>query len=430
VQKHALVIGGGPAGLMAAEVFATAGLRVTLVDRMRTPGRKFILAGRGGLNLTHSEERNAFLSRYEPKNSILENAIDAFPPSAFRAWVAGLGENTFVGTSGRIFPVSLGATPLLRAWLDRLQRLGVEFKTEHRWTGWVPRSGTGQPGHGERGHGERGHGEHGHSFTHVRTNDEILISPDVAVIALGGASWPRTGSDGLWVSAIESQGVSVSKLQASNCGYLVAWSQHFALRHAGKPLKNVSITVDSITRRGEVMLTQSGIEGGLIYSFGQELRGLFAKSIPSAVSISIDLRADVTLRALTLSLSKLRGSQSTSTWLSKRAHLSPQGIGLLREFGNQIEGAPDEIAAQIKGVKIPLVGPTLIDRAISTAGGIDLEQLNDSFMLKPSPGLFVAGEMLGWDAPTGGYLLQACVSTGYAAAHGALQWLDANPHLP
>ena len=392
---------------MAAEVLAVGGHAVVVVDRMRTPGRKFTLAGRGGLNLTHSESPDVFLARYEPSDKKLDEAIRAFPPSSLRAWAAELGEGTFVGTSGRVFPDSFGAIPLLRSWLDRLARQGVTFERELEWTGWEGRTGSQRLRH---------------HFTHARTAVVSEMAPHVTVVALGGASWPGTGSTGSWVEAFRAHDVAVSDLQPSNCGYRVSWSDHFRSKNAGKPLKNVALTVGGVRRRGEIMITDSGVEGGLVYASGAALRAAIRNG--TGIETELDLRADVSVKTLAKSLSSPRGSQSMSTWLQRRAHLSTVGVAVLREFFPDLPSEPGELARAIKQVPLYLDGPVDMERAISTAGGIAFEELNERFMLNRAPGLFVAGEMLNWDAPTGGYLLQASLSTGHAAGQGAVEWLS------
>ncbi len=414
--SKAFVIGGGPAGLMAAEVLATSGLHVTVVDRMRTPGRKFILAGRGGLNLTHSESVDALIRRYSPSSEHLVTAIRAFPPMALRAWAAGLGESTFVGSSGRVFPESFGATPLLRSWLERLTRAGVVFERESRWLG-ITTDDTGST-------------KQHHRFLDTRSNEEWDVDADVTILALGGASWPRSGSDGQWVALLREHGITVEELLASNCGYRVHWSDHFRVLHAGQPLKNVSVTVGTTTRRGELLVTDTGFEGGLVYALGSDLRSMAAGSGALATDVAIDLRPDVSAEALTAELEKPRGSQSTSTWLSKRAHLTPTATALVREVSRTLPTDPGTLARLIKTIPVHLEGPQSIDRAISTAGGISFDEVSENFMLTKLPGVFVAGEMLNYDAPTGGYLLQASMSTGQQAGVGAVQFLSTSNPMP
>ena len=409
VSLQALVIGGGPAGLMAAETLAVNGHEVVVVDRMRTPGRKFILAGRGGLNVTHSESLELLLTRYTPDHDRVRTAVQAHPPSTLRAWVAGLGEDTFVGTSGRVFPESFNATPLLRAWLDRLIRMGVVFEKELTWRGF-----------------DEIEGRITHRFERSRTKEEVTKSPASTVFALGGATWPGTGSDGTWVEEFRRHNVHVAALVASNCGFRVEWSDVFRQKHAGMPLKNVALTVSGLRRKGELLITETGIEGGLAYASGHDIRVVLRAG--DGADVEIDLRADVSVKSLVQSLSAPRGSQSTSTWLHKRAHLSGAAIGLLRESTDVLPAEPGDLARLIKAVPLHIDGPTGLARAISTAGGIDLDETTEQLMLRKCPGVFVAGEMLDWDAPTGGYLLQASWSTGIVAGVGASDWLTARSH--
>lgn len=355
------VIGGGPAGLMAAEVLAMGGAAVTVVEQMPSVGRKLLLAGRGGLNLTHSEPLDAFLDQYGSARPRLESAVRAFGPEELRAWCAGLGQEPFVGSSGRVFPAGFRATPLLRAWLRRLGELGVDIRTRTEWDGRL--EGT-------------------------------------TVLALGGASWPRTGSNGRWTSLLD---VDITPLQPANCGFIVAWSSVFAQRYAGTPLKDVRVTFEGTSTRGDVVVTRAGIEGGPVYA----LSGALRDACPGAV-LHIDLRPDVDDLRLTR-----RPKDSRSSAL-RRAGFAPVVAALLRETGG----------SDPKHVTLRLEGTQPIDRAISTAGGIAFAEIDDTFMLRRHPGTFVAGEMLDWDAPTGGYLLQATFSTAVAAARGALAWLD------
>lgn len=361
---------------MVAEVLATAGVAVTVYERMPSVGRKLLLAGRGGLNLTHSEPLDAFLDRYGPARPRLAAAIEAFDPDALRAWAAGLGEEPFVGSSGRVFPAGFRATPLLRAWLRRLDELGVEIRTRHTWTGW----------------------------------DDAA---DATVLALGGASWPRVGSDGAWVDTITGAGIDVVPLRPANCGFVVAWSDTFRNRFAGTPLKNIALTFGAVTVRGDAMVTRSGIEGGAVYAVSAALRD--AIDAGDDVVLTVDLRPDVSEDALRERLGRGRERDSMSSAL-RRAGFPPVAIGLLRETGLTGEHA--------KAVPVRLTATQPIARAISTAGGISLDEIDDTFMLRKRPGTFVAGEMLDWEAPTGGYLLQATFSTAVAAANGVLAWLS------
>ncbi|THD65490.1 MAG: TIGR03862 family flavoprotein [Bradyrhizobium sp.] len=398
------VIGGGPAGLMAAEVLAQGGAKVTVYDAMPSVGRKFLLAGRGGLNLTHSEALPVFLARYGAALPQLAPAIEVFPPDALRAWSEALGQPTVVGSSGRVFPQAFKASPLLRAWLRRLDASGVQFALRHRWTGWD---------------------SDGHlSFA---TPDGIRTAEArAAVLALGGASWPRLGSDGAWVETLAANGVKISPLRAANCGFTVAWSDIFRDRFEGQPLKGVALTFGSHTVRGEAVVTRSGIEGGAIYALSANLREAILAT--GQATLQIALRPDLAANDLVARLTTSRGKQSVSNWLRKAAHLSPVAIGLLQEVavvsGVSLSSlSPPALAGLINAVPIRLTGTAPIARAISTAGGIPFGELDADFMIRRLPGTFAAGEMLDWEAPTGGYLLQASFATGAAAGRGALKWL-------
>ena len=395
------VVGGGPAGLMAAEVLATAGCRVTLFDRMPSVGRKLQLAGRGGLNLTHTEPLDLFLDRYAGARSQLEPAIRAFGPMALRAWSTGLGQRAVVGTSGRVFPESFRATPLLRAWIARLLDLGVELRTRHTWSGW---DAAGALTFAEDGHPP--------------------FRADATVLALGGASWPRTGSDGGWTAVLAGAGVRITPLRPANVGFTVAWSDHFRDRFGGTPLKNIALSAEGESVRGEAMITATGIEGGAVYAVGRVLRQRLERR--GRAEVHVDLRPDLTVDELTRRLAQhRRPKDSRAAILRRAAGLTPVAAGLLREVHGppKPDERPPALARAIKDVVLPLTGTQPIDRAISTAGGVALDEVDERFMLRRRPGTFVAGEMLDWEAPTGGYLLQATCSTAVAAAHGAGEWL-------
>lgn len=389
---------------MAAEVLARGGARVTVYDAMPSAGRKFLMAGRGGLNLTHSEPLPDFLPRYREAMQHLRAAVEAFPPDALRDWSAALGQLTFVGSSGRVFPKTFKASPLLRAWLRRLNATGVQFAFRHRWTGW---DAAGR--------------------LQFQTPDGALaIAPSATVLALGGASWPRLGSDGAWVDCLAVKGVAISKLRPANSGFTVAWSELFRDRFEGQPLKGVALTVGAHTVRGEAMITRGGIEGGAIYALSAELREAVL-GIGQA-TLTIALRPDLDADALTTRLSGTRGKQSLANFLRKAAQLSPVGIALMQEAaiasGRSLAAlAPAELAHLVNAIPVQLTAVAPIDRAISTAGGIAFDELDDHFMLRKLPGTFAAGEMLDWEAPTGGYLLQAAFATGAAAGRGVLAWL-------
>ncbi len=402
--NEAAIIGAGPAGLMAAEVLAQGGARVTVYDAMPSAGRKFLMAGRGGLNLTHSEKLPQFLARYREAAPRLAAAIEAFPADRLREWSEALGQPTFVGSSGRVFPKAFKASPLLRTWLRRLDAAGVQFFFRHRWTGWD----------------ERGR-------LLFRTPDGArAVDARATVLALGGASWPRLGSDGTWTETLAAKGVTISPLRPANSGFTVAWSDVFRSRFEGQPLKGVALIFGPHMARGEAIVTRIGIEGGAIYVLSAELREAIASSGHAILRIA--LRPDVETVELSARLSAPRGKQSLSNFLRKAVQLSPVGIGLLQEAamasGKSLSSlSAASLAELINAVPIKLDGTAPIARAISTAGGISFDELDADFMIRRLPGIFAAGEMLDWEAPTGGYLLQAAFATGAAAGRGALKWL-------
>jgi uncharacterized flavoprotein (TIGR03862 family) len=401
-KTTAAVVGGGPAGLMAAETLAAAGVSVTIYDRMPSLARKFLMAGRGGLNLTHSEEMSRFLRRYGAAAERLRTAIAAFTPADLRAWCEGLGEATFVGSSGRVFPQSMKASPLLRVWLRRLDAQGVQVRPRHRWTGW---DAQGRLLFADA---------QGHTHT---------VAVDVTLLALGGASWPRLGSVGEWIDILRRDGIAVNPLRPANCGFLVAWSELFRSRFAGQPLKRLSLSFGSMSVRGEAMIADYGLEGGGIYALSAPLRD--AIEAEGTAVLTLDLLPDVSVHELTYKLATPRGKQSLPNFLRKTARLSPAAIGLAQEVskGKLVALAPDAMARTLKTLPVKLTGVAPIARAISSAGGIAFSAIDEHYMLRRRPGVFVAGEMLDWEAPTGGYLLQACLATGKAAGEGALAWL-------
>ena len=385
------VIGGGPAGLMAAQVLSAAGRSVTVYERMPSLGRKFLMAGRGGLNLTHSEAFRPFLGRYGAAGKALKPMLEAFTPADMVAWAEDLGQPTFVGSSGRVFPRSLKASPLLRAWLARLDAQDVTFRTRMAWTGWTADGAL--------------------AFETGET-----VRPGAAILALGGASWARLGSDGAWAPVLAGQGVALAPFEPANSGFTVDWSPVFRERFAGQPLKAIAVTHGRRTVRGEAVVAGYGIEGGAIYALSSDLRAAIAAA--GATTLEIDLRPDLSLEQLAARLDRPRGGQSTATFLRKAANLSPLEINLLREAHGL--ALPADLAAAIKRAPLNLTGSQGLARAISTAGGVRLDAVDEHLMLKARPGVYVAGEMLDWEAPTGGYLLQACFATGAAAARAVL----------
>jgi len=402
--NNVAIIGAGPAGLMAAEVLAEGGAAVTVYDAMPSVARKFLMAGRGGLNLTHSEELNAFISRYREAAPFLDAAIRAFPPRRLREWCEALGEPTFVGSSGRVFPESFKASPLLRAWLRRLDARGVRLALRHRWTGW---DGQGR-------------------LLFETPDGPHVVEANATVLALGGASWPRLGSDGTWTQILVAKRVAITPLRPANCGFTVAWSNIFRDRFEGQPLKAIALSFGDRMVRGEAVITRDGIEGGAVYAQSAELREALVQS--GEATLQIALRPDLSANDLVTRLSAPRGKQSLSNVLRKTLQLPPVAIGLLQEAaitaGRRLASLPAaELAALVNAVPVKLTGTASLARAISTAGGVAWDELDADFMIKRLPGVFAAGEMLDWEAPTGGYLLQASFATGVAAGRGVLKWL-------
>jgi uncharacterized flavoprotein (TIGR03862 family) len=394
------VVGGGPAGLIAAEVLGSSGLTVTVYDQMPSVGRKLLMAGRGGLNLTHSEDFERFVTSYAEAQPRLRPLIEVFRPEDLRAWCEGLGQETFVGSSGRVFPKAFKASPLLRPWLSRLERLGVRFALRHRWQGWD---------------------EEGHLVFSESTGQTVRTKPDATILALGGASWPRLGSDGSWTALLSERGVPVSPLRPANMGFTLPWSEVIRSRFEGEPLKRIALTFEDVTVRGEAIITADGIEGGAVYALSARLRDAIQRH-GSAV-LHLDLRPDFSVEAVEKRLHIPRKGQSASTFLRKAAGLSPLGIALLREVSPALPVEPKALARLIKAVPLTLTGTKSLERAISSAGGVPFSELDAHLMLHRMPGVFVAGEMLDWEAPTGGYLLQASFATGIAAAKGVLTHL-------
>ncbi|MFT0860102.1 NAD(P)/FAD-dependent oxidoreductase [Ancylobacter sp. G4_0304] len=398
-RRNVAIIGAGPAGLIAAQVLAEAGCRVSVYERMASPARKFLIAGRGGLNITHSESRETFLARYSGARDWLAPMLDAYPPARLRALVEGLGEPTFIGTSGRVFPKSFKASPLLRAWLGRLGALGVTLETRHDWCGWTLEGG----------------------LRFATPQGEHVVSADVVIFALGGASWPRLGGDGSWVTPFREAGVSVIPLRPSNSGARILWSEFFRTRHAGQPLKRIALIAGGVRVRGEAMITDSGLEGGAVYELSARLRD--EAEWDGTAKLTVDLRPDLDEAELAARLAATRKGESMANRLRKAAALSPAASALLREAGRDLPAEPQALAARIKAVPLAVEGLAGLERAISSAGGVTRSALGPELMSNALAGQFVAGEMLDWEAPTGGYLLQGCFATGYAAACGALRHL-------
>ncbi len=398
------MIGGGPAGLMAAQAAASSGAQVDLFDAMPSVGRKFLLAGRGGMNITHAEGYQSFVTRYGRQSHRLRPALDQFGPQQVRDWVHGLGVDTFVGSSNRVFPTDMKAAPLLRAWLHRLRESGVQFHMRHRWTGW-------QDG----------------QLAFDTPDGPRLLAFDAVILALGGGSWARLGSDGAWVPLLQAQGVTVEPLAPANCGFDVDWSAHFSSRHAGEPLATVAITatdIDGLTikRQGQFVITAGGVEGSLIYALSAALREQIARD--GSATIWLDLVPDFSAERVFDEVTRPRGARSMSSHLQSRLGIKGVKSGLLRECVSAADFAdPEKLARAIKLLPVILTRPRPIDEAISSAGGVSFEDIDGS-MLRAMPGVFVAGEMLDWEAPTGGYLLTACLAGGKAAGEQAVAWLE------
>ncbi|MEN5084207.1 TIGR03862 family flavoprotein [Bosea sp. TWI1241] len=406
VTAEIVIVGAGPAALIAAERLAQAGRSVVLIERMASPARKFLLAGRGGLNLTHSEPLERLLARYGAARPWLEPALNAFPPQALRDWADGLGAESFVGSSGRVFPRAMKASPLLRAWLARLAGLGVRMRTQWRWTGWTADGALG----------------------FATPEGEARLRPAAVLLALGGASWPRLGSDGAWQALLAAKGVAIAPLRPANAGFTVAWSPLMRARFAGQPLKRIALAFAGESVRGEAMIDAGGIEGGAVYALSAPLREAIARD--GTAVLAVDLRPDLSAEALAQRLAKRRPGESLSNHLRKAAGLAPVAIALLRESADgPPPQEPEALAAAMKQARLTLTGIAPIARAISSAGGVRAEAVDADFMLKALPGVFVAGEMLDWEAPTGGYLLQGCFATGVAAAAGIARRLDAGETL-
>ena len=400
------VIGGGPAGLMAADVLVRGGARVDVYDAMPSVGRKFLLAGRGGLNLTHGETFDTFVARYGTNGPTIGRWLRALGPNDVRAWAHDLGIETFVGSSGRVFPTQMKAAPLLRAWLQRLRRAGVGFHVRHRWVGW-----------------------RNDALLFATPDGERMVDVDASVLALGGGSWPRLGSDGAWLETLQARGVPIARLQSANCGFDVSWSEHLRSQFAGHPLKSVAVAFSDasgtrIEQRGEFTITHTGVEGSLIYALAAPLRDAIAAR--GAVVIEVDLAPDRSNERLANELSRPRGARSWSSHLQRTIGLRGVKAALLHErLGRQAFDDIERLVRTIKALPMRLDATRPLAEAISSAGGVMFDGLDERLMITQLPGVFCAGEMLDWEAPTGGYLLTACFASGHIAGAGALQWLTA-----
>ena len=402
MKKSIAIIGGGPAGLMAAEILSQNDVTVDLYESMPSLGRKFLMAGKSGLNLTHAEPYHTFITRYGDKQKQIETHLNHFKPDDLLAWVKGLGIETFIGSSGRIFPKEMKASPLLRAWLKRLQANGVTFHTRHHWKGWKEKF-----------------------LIFDSPAGFIKIKPDATILALGGASWPKLGSRGEWVLWLVEAGISIEPFYPANCGFIVNWSKHFSEKFHGHPMKSVVLSFKDFKQKGDFVLTRTGMEGSLIYAASAKLRDALA-STGTAV-LALDLAPDISREKLMVALAKSRGSRSLSSHIKKTTHLSDAKIALLYEFFSKEDLVKiEKLADAIKALHIPLSAISSLEIAISSAGGVHFEDLNDNLMLRKMPGIFCAGEMIDWEAVTGGYLLTACFATGRAAGNGALNWLRSN----
>ncbi|GAB2179152.1 TIGR03862 family flavoprotein [Dongia sp. agr-C8] len=392
ISTDIAVIGAGPAGLMAAEFLSARGFKVAVFDAMATPGRKFLMAGRGGLNLTHSEPLPQFVARYADRADQVAPWLERFSPADLRGWADGLGAATFIGSSGRVFPKAMKASGLLRNWLRRLGEAGVDFRLRHRWIGFE---------------GDR-----------LRFDGEVRsVAARAAVLALGGASWPKLGSDAGWTPILAARGVAIAPLKPANCGFEIAWSAHFRARAAGQPLKNIALSIGGGEPvLGEMVVTQHGIEGGAVYAVSAALRD----RLPAV--LMLDLKPQLDLDTLTRRLAERRKGRSLSAWLTAELKLSPIAYSLLREVKETVPDAPGALAALIKALPLKIDGIRPIAEAISSAGGVAFDAVDKHLMLRAIPGVFVAGEMLDWEAPTGGYLLQGCMSSAAVAAVGAAEW--------
>lgn len=404
MKKSIAIIGGGPAGLMAAEVLSEHNLQVNVYDSMPSFGRKFLMAGKSGLNITHSESYEKFVTRYGERQKEIKSHLKNFTAEDVRAWAKELGVETFVGTSGRVFPKEMKASPLLRMWLKRLQENGVKFFTRHHWKGWE-----------------------NDYLIFDSPNGEIKIKPDATVLALGGASWSKLGSSGEWSSWLSEAGVKVEAFRPSNCGFVVDWSNHFREKFHGHPIKSVTLSFEDFKQQGEFIVTKTGVEGSLIYAASSKLRDSIQST--GSAALQLDLAPDSSREKLIHALAKPRGSRSMTSHIEKTIGLKGVKVGLLYEFVSKEDFANiEKLVDAIKNLQIPLIATSLIDKAISTAGGINFDELDSNLMLKKIPGVFCAGEMLDWEAPTGGYLLTACFATGRSAGRGTLNFIKHKGH--
>ncbi len=405
-----VVIGGGPAGLMATEVLSQSGYHVDVYDAMPSLGRKFLMAGKGGMNISHAEDTDTFCRRYGERSGRITPMLQAFGPHAVRQWMRDLGIDSFVGSSGRIFPADMKAAPLLRSWLHRLRASGVHFHVRHRWQD-IKALPEGR-----------------YALRFAAPEEEKHVEADAVILALGGGSWPKLGSDGQWTSVLAQSGIQIAPLRPSNCGFDVGWSEHLRERFAGQPVKSIAAAFTDSSgnthrRQGELMITRNGVEGGLIYAFSAALRDSI--ELTGSAVLSLDLLPDYDLPRVIQEVFRPRGSRSLSSHLQSRLGLKGVKVALLHECLNRDEVAnPLSLANAIKALPLPLLAPRPLEEAISSAGGVMFEALDDHLMTQSLPGVFCAGEMLDWEAPTGGYLLTGCLSTGYAAGHGAAYWLQ------
>ena len=407
MSPQVMIIGGGPAGLMAAEVLLQRGLQVSLYEAKPSPGRKFLVAGKGGLNLTHSEPREDFLSRYGVRRPQIEPLLDAFGPNELRQWARALGVETYIGSSGRVFPKEMNAAPLLNAWLEKLQTSGLQIYTRHKWVGWGK----------------------DHALLFETPDGEKNVKADAVILALGGGSRPELGSDGRWIPLLAAYNVEIAPLKPANCGFDVQWTSYFRDKYEGKPVKSAAITFKGQRKLGEFIITEKGVEGSLIYAISAQLRDEI--ELAGRAIIELDLTPDWTQGEVTEKLSRPRGSHSFSKHLKRTLNITGVKSGLLWEFVNRKDFSdPERLACAIKSLPIPLIAPRPLEEAISSAGGVTFESLDERLMLHALPGVFCAGEMLDWEAPTGGYLLTACFASGYTAGLGVLDWLDRNPQSP